>query len=85
VSRAWDSLHARCTRTNLLLIGVVLNVFHLVTDVVLLLLPVPVVLWLQMSLRKKRELAAHFFEDITRPPSITISYRAPFCFSPFIL
>jgi hypothetical protein len=40
----------------MLLIGVVLNVFHLVTDVVLLLLPMPVVVRLQMNIRKKRKL-----------------------------
>jgi hypothetical protein len=53
VLRAWDPCYARCTRTNTPTLGIVLNVFNLITDLVLLLLPIRVVLRLQMNKRKK--------------------------------
>jgi hypothetical protein len=44
-----------CTRTNSPAIGRVVNAWHLMTDLFLLLLPVPVVMRLQTDAKKKSE------------------------------
>lgn len=56
-SAAWDPMQGTCTRTNAVVQNVVVNVFHLVTDLFLLLLPLPVVLRLRTDMKKKRKLA----------------------------
>jgi hypothetical protein len=48
-------MQGTCKRTNAVLQNVVVNVFHLVTDLFLLLLPVPVVLRLRTDMKKKRK------------------------------
>jgi hypothetical protein len=44
-----------CKQANAPAIGLVVNVWHLLTDLFLLLLPVPVVLRLRTDLKKRRE------------------------------
>ncbi len=56
-SAAWDPMQGTCTRTNVVVQNVVVNVFHLVTDHFLLLLPLPVVLRLRTDMKKKRKFA----------------------------
>ncbi len=68
VSHAWQPLTGTCTRTNAVLQSVIVNVFHLATDLVLLLLPVPTVLKLQADLRKKREFSSS--SNLPLPPPI---------------
>ncbi len=65
VSRAWDPVHARCTRTNTPVIGVVLNCFNLLTDIILLFLPVPVVMQLHIDVRRKRK----YFGNVSINPN----------------
>jgi hypothetical protein len=50
-------MQGTCTRTNVVVQNVVVNVFHLVTDHFLLLLPLPVVLRLRTDMKKKRKFA----------------------------
>jgi hypothetical protein len=54
-SDAWDPLNGMCTRTNSPAIGRVVNAWHLMTDLFLLLLPVSVVMRLQTDAKKKHE------------------------------
>jgi hypothetical protein len=52
ISDAWN-VGAGCKRTNAPLLGVIVNAFNLLTDLILLLLPVPVVLRLRTDRKKK--------------------------------
>ncbi len=56
-SAAWNPMQVTCTRTNAVVQNVVVNVFHLVTDLFLLLLPLPVALRWRTDMKKKRKLA----------------------------
>ncbi len=92
-SAAWDPVRGVCTPSKAVLQNVVVNVFHLIIDLFLLLLPVPVVLRLRTDRKKKRKFftsrcldaqPSHFPKLAFTCPSISLSIGLPSLYSLFI-